>query len=57
MAVACEDGTRLKVAIATPRLPGSPPHPEDRQRQWERSWEIGGGYEQEGRHICICQRQ
>ena len=46
MAVACGDGTRLKVANAAPRLPGSHPPPSARQRQSREGGTIGNGYGQ-----------
>ena len=56
MAVACEDGTRLKVAIDTPRLPGSHPHPEEGQPLacvYMVAGAIGGDYGNRGKYSWI----
>lgn len=54
MAVACEVGTRLKVAIDTPRLSGShPPPPEEEQPlacMYMVAGAIGVGYGNDGKY-------
>ena len=57
MAVACGVGTRLKVAIATPRLPGSHPPPSEEERplacMYMAAGAIGGDYGNAGKYSWI----